>query len=111
MEVLTGLLLAALGCGCIILITKAVTLHMTKTRLMHDTLPFTVYAEITSADEAEYTVRCILERIRWLDLYGMCRVVCLNPSEDVEIDEIICKLAEKYPFVEIGAFQNRKHVL
>lgn len=111
MEALLGILIAALVLGLLVTIIKGVSLRMTKVKLMHDSLPFTVYAKIETADEAEYTVRCVLERIRWLDLYGMCRVVCLNPSEDPEIDAIIHRLTQKYPFAEIGAFQTRKNVL
>ena len=59
----------------------------------------------------EYIVRSVLERVKWLDLYGMCRIVCLNPTNDPEIDAIIRRLVQKYPFAEIGAFQTRKNVL
>ena len=70
-----------------------------------------VYATIRRADDAEYIVRSVLERVKWLDLYGMCRIVCLNPTNDPEIDAIIRRLVQKYPFAEIGAFQTRKNVL
>lgn len=53
----------------------------------------------------------VFERVKWLDLYGMCRIVCLNPTNDPEIDAIIRRLVQKYPFAEIGAFQTRKNVL
>lgn len=78
---------------------------------VEDALPFTVYATIRRADDAEYIVRSVLERVKWLDLYGMCRIVCLNPTNDPEIDAIIRRLVQKYPFAEIGAFQTRKNVL
>ena len=80
-------------------------------QMLEDALPFTVYATIRRADDAEYIVRSVLERVKWLDLYGMCRIVCLNPTNDPEIDAIIRRLVQKYPFAEIGAFQTRKNVL
>lgn len=90
---------------------KAVSLWMTKSRLLQEEAPFTVYVEAKSADEAEYVVRSAMERVRWLDLYGMCRIVCLNPSEDPEIEAIYKKLLRQYPFAEIGTLQKRKDVL
>lgn len=95
----------------LILVYKAVSLHTTKTRLLKEELPFTVFATIHTADEAEYIVRCAMDRVRWLDLHGMCRVICLNPSEDPEIDEILRRLVQKYPFAQIGSLQTRKNVL
>ena len=86
-------------------------LRVTRSKMLEDALPFTVYATIRRADDAEYIVRSVLERVKWLDLYGMCRIVCLNPTNDPEIDAIIRRLVQKYPFAEIGAFQTRKNVL
>lgn len=97
---------------CIFLFAvRSVCLHVTRSKMLEDALPFTVYATIRRADDAEYIVRSVLERVKWLDLYGMCRIVCLNPTNDPEIDVIIRRLVQKYPFAEIGAFQTRKNVL
>ncbi len=90
---------------------RSVCLRVTRSKMLEDALPFTVYATIRRADDAEYIVRSVLERVKWLDLYGMCRIVCLNPTNDPEIDAIIRRLVQKYPFAEIGAFQTRKNVL
>lgn len=111
MEPIVIVLVCVLSACVLVAVLKFLSLHMTKSKLMHDKLPFTVYATIEKADEAEYIVRSVMERIKWLDLYGMCRVVCLNPTEDAEIDVIIQKLTQKYPFAEIGTFQSRKNVL
>ena len=89
---------------CIFLFAvRSVCLRVTRSKMLEDALPFTVYATIRRADDAE--------RVKWLDLYGMCRIVCLNPTNDPEIDAIIRRLVQKYPFAEIGAFQTRKNVL
>lgn len=111
MEPILIVLVCALGFCILITVIKSVCLRMTRSKLMQDELPFTVYATIRKADEAEYIVRSVMERVKWLDLYGMCRIVCLNPTEDPEIDTIIRKLTQKYPFAENGAFQMRKNVL
>ena len=102
---------SVLGVCVLILIYKAVSLHTTKTKLLREELPFTVFATIHTADEAEYIVRCAMDRIRCLDLHGMCRVICLNPTDDPEIDEILRRLVQKYPFAQIGSLQTRKNVL
>ena len=97
---------------CIFLFAvRSVCLRVTRSKRLEDALPFTVYATIHRADDAEYIVRSVLERVKWLDLYGMCRIVCLNPTNDPESDAIIRRLVQKYPFAEIGAFQTRKNVL
>ena len=111
MERIMAALLTVLGICVLILLYKALSLHITKTRLLKEELPFTVFATIQNAEEAEYIVRCAMDRIRWLDLHGMCRVICLNPAEDPEIDEILRRLVQKYPFAQIGSLQTRKNVL
>ena len=103
--------LTVLGICVLILIYKAVSLHTTKTKLLKEELPFTVFATIHTADEAEYIVRCAMDRIRRLDLHGMCRLICLNPTDDPEIDEILRRLVQKYPIAQIGSLQTRKNVL
>lgn len=109
-----GILIAifcVLGICLVIAVVKAVSLSMTRSKLLLEEMPFTVYATVKTADEAEYVVRSAMERIKWLDLYGMCRVVCLNPGGDAEIDAILHRLTVKYPFAEIGTLQTRKNVL
>ena len=74
---------------CIFLFAvRSVCLRVTRSKMLEDALPFTVYATIRRADDAEYIVRSVLE-----------------------IDAIIRRLVQKYPFAEIGAFQTRKNVL
>lgn len=108
--VLTALILVLVLCVTITLV-KALCLHMTRSRLMQEEQPFTVYATVHRAEDAEYIVRCAMERVKWLDLYGMCRVVCLNANNDPEVEEVLKKLVQKYPFAEIGSMQMRKNVL
>lgn len=108
--VLKIMLFVLSACVCI-LIVKYISLRMTKCRLLREELPFTVFATVHTADEAEYVVRCAMDRVKWLDLHGMCRVICLNPSNDPEIDEILRRLVQIYPFAQIGSLQTRKNVL
>ena len=112
---------------CIFLFAvRSVCLRVTRSKMLEDALPFTVYATIRRADDAEYIVRSVLERVKWLDLYGMCPIpkqfipvrgkpIIIHTLElfqnDPEIDAIIRRLVQKYPFAEIGAFQTRKNVL
>lgn len=44
-----------------------------------------------SAEECEAVLRVAVERIRWLDCAGPCQVLCLNPANDPEIEQI-CRL-------------------
>ncbi len=111
MDPVLQVMLSVLALCVVTLAVKWISLHMTKCRLLREELPFTVFATIRTADEAEYIVRCAMERIKWLDLHGMCRVICLNPSNDPEIDEILRRLVQIYPFAQIGSLQTRKNVL
>lgn len=104
-------LLVILGGCAFIVFSKYISLRITKCRLLREELPFTVFATVRTPDEAEYIVRCAMERVKWLDLHGMCRIICLNPSNDPEIDEILRRLVQIYPFAQIGSLQTRKNVL
>ena len=108
--ILHGMLLVY--CVCIVIFAvKYISLHMTKSRLLQEELPFTVFATIYKPDDAEYIVRCVMDRVKWLDLHGMCRVVCLNPLEDPDVDAVLQRLVQIYPFAQIGSLQTRKNVL
>ena len=111
MDPILVLMFTVFGICAVILIVKAVSLHITKSRLLKEELPFTVYATVYKAEDAEYIVRCVMDRVKWLDLHGMCRVVCLNPLEDPEVDAILRRLVRIYPFAQIGSLQTRKDVL
>lgn len=111
MDPILQIMLFVLGVGILILILKYASLRMTKSRLLKEELPFTVFATVRTSDEAEYVVRCAMDRVKWLDLHGMCRIICLNPSEDPEIDAILRRLVQIYPFAQIGSLQTRKNVL
>ena len=97
---------------CIFLFAmRSVCLRVTRSKMLEDALPFTVYATIRRAeDDAEYIVRSVLERVKWLDLYANAFQLG-ELQDDPEIDAIIRRLVQKYPFAEIGAFQTRKNVL
>ncbi|MBO5253666.1 MAG: hypothetical protein J6C51_06970 [Clostridia bacterium] len=111
MDRTVAFMLFILGVCLFILVMKYVWLRLTKCRLLREELPFTVFATVRTADEAEYVVRCAMDRVKWLDLHGMCRIVCLNPSNDPEIDAILRRLVQIYPFAQIGSLQTRKNVL
>lgn len=111
MEVSLQIMLYILAVCVLILVYKWLSLRMTRSRLLQEEAPFTVYATVRKAEDAEYIVRCVMDRVKWLDLHGMCRVVCLNPLDDPEIDAILRKLVRIYPFAEIGSLQTRKNVL
>ena len=111
LEPIVIVLICMLACCVAVATAKAVSLWLTRSRLLREEAPFTVYVTAQTADQAEYVVRSALERVKWLDLYGMCRIICLNPSGDPEIETIYRNLLRKYPFAEIGALQTRKDVL
>ena len=111
LEPIVIVLICMLACCVAVAAAKAVSLWLTRSRLLREEAPFTVYVTAQTADQAEYVVRSALERVKWLDLYGMCRIICLNPSDDPEIGTIYRNLLRKYPFAEIGALQTRKDVL
>ena len=51
---------------CIFLfVVRSVCLRVTRSKMLEDALPFTVYATIRRADDAEYIVRSVLERVKW----------------------------------------------
>ncbi len=102
MEPVLLALMCVLGVCILVMAVKAACLRMTRSRVLAEEQPFTVYAAVRIPEEAEYVVRSVLERVKWLDLYGMCRVVCLNESEDPEVEDVLRRLILKYPFVEIG---------
>ncbi len=54
-----------------------------------------------SAEECECLLRAAVERIRWLDWKGSCRLVCLNKEGDPEIDRICCLLSLRHPFLRV----------
>ena len=111
MDVTLQVMLFVLAACITILAIKYISLRLTKSRLLKEELPFTVFATVRTPDEAEYIVRCAMDRIKWLDLHGMCRVVCLNPGNDPEIDAVLRRLVQIYPFAQIGSLQTRKNVL
>lgn len=63
--------------------------------------PFTLVLPLESAEECECAVRAAAERIRWLDLNGPCRLVCVNLSGDPEIDSICRFLRLRYPYLGV----------
>ncbi len=54
-----------------------------------------------SAEECEAVLRSAAERIRWLELKGPCRLICVNRRGDGEIDKICRLLALRYPYLRV----------
>lgn len=68
--------------------------------------PFAVVVRPHSAEDCEVTVRCAAERIKWLDMKGDYRLVCVNESESAEIDRICRYLMLRYPFLRVCKKQD-----
>lgn len=63
---------------------------------------FSLVVAPKNAEDCECTVRAAAERIRWLDLKGSCRIICVNKSEDPEIDRICRFLMLRYPYLRVS---------
>lgn len=50
-----------------------------------------------SAEECECVLRSAMERIRWLDVKGPVKVICLDRAGDREIERICRLLSLRYP--------------
>lgn len=59
-----------------------------------------------SAEDCESAVRAAAERMRWLDLKGPCRLICVNKSGDPEIDSICRFLMLRYPYLRVCKKEN-----
>ncbi len=62
---------------------------------------FTLIVSPETAEECECVLRAAAERIRWMDMKSPCRLICLNPSGDGEIDKICRLLRLRYPFLRV----------
>lgn len=62
---------------------------------------FSLLVAPESAEECECVLRAAAERLRWLDLKGPCRLVCVNRNGDPEIDKVCRLLALRYPFLRV----------
>lgn len=67
---------------------------------------FSVVVAPESAEDCECTVRAAAERMRWLDLKGPCRLVCVNRGGSTEIDRICRFLALRYPYLRVSKTQD-----
>lgn len=52
-----------------------------------------------SPEECECVLRSAMERIRWLDVKGPVKVICLNRGGDREIEKICRLLSLRYPYL------------
>lgn len=94
---------------CIFLFAvRSVCLRVTRSKMLEDALPFTVYATIRRADDAEYIVRSVLERVKWLDLYGMCRIVCLNRQTTRRSTRLSADLCKNTRLRRLGLFKHER---
>ena len=48
-------------------------------------------------EDCEAAVQAGAELLRWLDLEGPCRLICLNREEDPEVERICRYLSLQYP--------------
>ena len=106
---LSGIALVCAFTLCIFLFAvRSVCLRVTRSKMLEDALPFTVYATIRRADDAEYIVRSVLERVKWLDLYGMCRIVCLKSDKRPGDRRDYPQTCAKIPVCGDWGFSNTK---
>ncbi len=54
-----------------------------------------------SGEDCECAVRAAAERLRWLDMKGPCRLICVNRAGDPEIDSICRFLMLRYPALRV----------
>lgn len=62
---------------------------------------FTLVVAPEGPGDCEAVVRAVAERVRWLDLAGPCRILCLNLGEDPEVEKICRFLALRYPYLRV----------
>lgn len=62
---------------------------------------FAVVVAVRDAEECEATIRAVAERMRWLEIKGNCKLVCVNRSGDGEIDRICRYLMLRYPYLRV----------
>lgn len=61
----------------------------------------TIVVAPKTAEECECVLRAAVERIRWLDLKGPCRLVCVHDGTDREMGKICRLLQLRYPFLRV----------
>lgn len=70
--------------------------------VFHATKPLTkagltVTVTPRSAEDCEALLRATVERIRFLDFAGECKIICNNPTHDPEIDRLCRLFTVHYP--------------
>lgn len=58
-------------------------------------------AIIKDVDEAEMTVRSLIERIRWMELDTAVRLILIDKSNDPQVKDIVEKIIIKFPNVTL----------
>ncbi|MFI3206095.1 MAG: hypothetical protein R3Y33_02495 [Clostridia bacterium] len=58
-------------------------------------------AVITNADDAENTVRSIIERLKWMEMGTAVQILLIDQTNSDEIGHIIKKLIIKFPNVSL----------
>ncbi len=59
-----------------------------------------------NGEDCECAVRAAAERMRWLDLKGPCRLVCVNKNGDPEIDSVCRFLMLRYPYLRVCKMED-----
>ena len=65
-----------------------------------ETPPIVVELTLTNADECEYQLRAVLERLRWLRAPVTLRVKCVNAAGSREMDAVVRRFAARYRCIE-----------
>ena len=63
--------------------------------------PFSIVVEPKGPQDCEAAVRAVAERVRWLDLAGPCRILCVDRQGDPELEKICRFLALQYPYLQV----------
>lgn len=58
---------------------------------------FTLLITPQSAEDCEALLRATLERVRFLDFAGECKIICKNPTRNPEIDRLCRLFSVHYP--------------
>lgn len=93
---------------CVVLMILGVS-ELCRLVVFHATKPLTkagltVLITPQSAEECEALLRATVERIRFLDFAGECKILCQNPTHDPEIARLCRLFSVHYPALLVEEF-------